>query len=365
MKFATTCTGNRLNIGYGGRFCKLFKNSGMGHGAMTTPVSIDNMRVLITGGAGFIGSNLADEFVALGAHVVVLDNLLTGYMANIEHLMGHPAFTFIKGDIRDLETCHRAVKGCTHVCHQAALGSVPRSIDDPLLSLNINVMGTANVFFAAKEAGVKRIVYASSSSVYGDDPTLPKLEHLTGSLLSPYASSKRSVEMIQQAFVASYDIEIIGFRYFNVFGKRQDPHGPYAAVIPKFIDSLLSGQAPTIFGNGEQSRDFTHISNVIQGNVLALTADDVSALNGNVANLAFGGTTSVNELYFGIRQALASHVPATGSIEPLYAAPRKGDILHSHANIDRVKSALNYAPSTPLQEGLDKTIAWYLEHAVS
>lgn len=332
---------------------------------MSSPVSLDTMRVLITGGAGFIGSNLADEFIAHGAHVVVLDNLLTGHMSNIDHLMDHPAFTFIKGDIRDLETCHRAVAGCTHVCHQAALGSVPRSIDDPLLSLNINVMGTANVFFAAKEAGVKRIVYASSSSVYGDDETLPKLEPFTGSLLSPYASSKRSVEMIQQAFVASYGIEIIGFRYFNVFGKRQDPHGPYAAVIPKFIDSLMEGKAPTIFGDGEQSRDFTHISNVIQGNLLALTVDDVSVLNGSVANLAYGGTTSVNDLYFGIRQALALHLPKTASIEPAYAAPRKGDILHSHANIDLVKSALKYIPGTALQEGLDETIAWYIEHAAS
>lgn len=332
---------------------------------MNNPESFDNMRVLITGGAGFIGSNLADEFISRGAQIVVLDNLLTGHMENIEHLMDHPSFTFIKGDIRDLETCHQAVQGCTHVCHQAALGSVPRSIDNPLLSLNINVMGTANVFYAAKEAGVKRIVYASSSSVYGDDETLPKLEPMTGSLLSPYASSKRSVEMIQQAFVACYDIEIIGFRYFNVFGKRQDPQGPYAAVIPKFIDSLLEGKAPTIFGDGEQSRDFTHISNVILGNVLALTAEDVTELNGSVANLAFGGTTSVNDLYYGIRQALASHVPDTASIEPTYAAPRKGDILHSHANINRVKSALAYSPSTALQEGLDETIAWYLELAAS
>lgn len=329
---------------------------------MGKQVMYSEMRVLITGGAGFIGSNLADELIERGASVVVLDNLLTGHMANIEHLLDHPHFSFIKGDIRDVETCRVAVEGCTHVSHQAALGSVPRSIDDPLLSLNINILGTANVFYTAKEAGVKRIVYASSSSVYGDDETLPKMEDITGALLSPYASSKRSMELIQQAFVSSYDIEIVGFRYFNVFGKRQDPYGPYAAVIPKFIDLLLKGQSPTIFGDGEQSRDFTHISNVVEGNILALAAQDLGELNGSVANLAFGGTTTVNEIFKGIRQSLTAFTPEVASIEAQYSGKRKGDILHSHANIDRVRSELNFSPTTPLQEGLDRTIKWYLEN---
>ncbi|DAC11924.1 MAG TPA: SDR family NAD(P)-dependent oxidoreductase, partial [Candidatus Poseidoniales archaeon] len=230
----------------------------------------NELHILITGGAGFIGSNLADECISQGFKVTVLDNLLTGYKENISHLFNNPNFTFIEGDIRDYETCKQAMIGCTHVSHQAALGSVPRSIEDPLLSLNINIIGTANIFFAAKEMGIKRIVFASSSSVYGSDETLPKLEEKTGTLLSPYASSKRSTEMIQQAFVSCYDMEIIGFRYFNVFGPKQDPDGPYAAVIPKFVSLIMNGEIPEIYGDGEQSRDFTHISNVVSGNLLAL-----------------------------------------------------------------------------------------------
>lgn len=327
--------------------------------------SCQDMRVLVTGGAGFIGSNLAEALILEGAHVTVLDNLLTGYVENIAHLMEHPNFVFIEGDIRDIETCHRAMQGCTHVSHQAALGSVPRSIEDPLLSLNINVLGTANVFYAAKKAGVERIVYASSSSVYGDDATLPKIESKTGKVLSPYASSKRSVEMIQQSFTSCYEIEILGFRYFNVFGKRQDPDGPYAAVIPKFVAKLLDGESPTIFGDGEQSRDFTHISNVVSGNILALTQDTLGVLNGKVLNLAYGGTTTVNELYYGIRTSLGVHLPEVLGLEPRYTSKRKGDILHSHANIDLVKEHLNYKPSTDLNSGLDQTIGWYLEDQAS
>lgn len=327
---------------------------------MNPSVSLAEMHVLITGGAGFIGSNLAEYLIDNGCRVTVLDNLLTGHMENIAHLQNHENFNFIEGDIRDYETCRRAVKGCTHISHQAALGSVPRSIDDPLLSLHINILGTTNVFFAGKEEGVNRIIFASSSSVYGADETLPKVEEKTGMLLSPYASSKKSTELIQQAFVSCYDMEIIGFRYFNVFGPRQDPLGPYAAVIPKFISLMMESDQPEIYGDGEQSRDFTHISNVVAGNILAMTTPDVAEINGQVLNLAFGGTTTVNDLFYGIRNALSKSDSSLGEMEPSYKEKRKGDILHSHANIEKAKTYLKFNPSTTLQEGLDQTIDWYL-----
>lgn len=328
---------------------------------MDNVTEFSEMHVLITGGAGFIGSNLAEELISKGSSVTVLDNLLTGHIENLSHLMGHPKFSFIEGDIRDFETCRSAVKGCTHVSHQAALGSVPRSIDDPLLSLHINILGTTNVFFAAKEEGVKRVIFASSSSVYGSDETLPKVEDITGTLLSPYASSKRSTELIQQAFVSCYDMEIIGFRYFNVFGPRQDPNGPYAAVIPKFISMMMDGKTPQIYGDGEQSRDFTHINNVVRGNILALITPDIINSNGKVLNLAYGGTTTVNEIFYGIRTSLSAYQSEIASLEPEYMGKRKGDILHSHADISRVKKSLDFSPTTDLQEGLNQTIAWYVE----
>tara|TARA_B100001113_G_scaffold127322_1_gene103889 strand:+ start:501 stop:1589 length:1089 start_codon:yes stop_codon:yes gene_type:complete len=318
------------------------------------------LHILITGGAGFIGSNLADECISQGFKVTVLDNLLTGYKENISHLLNNPNFTFIEGDIRDYETCKQAMTGCTHVSHQAALGSVPRSIEDPLLSLNINIIGTTNIFFAAKETGIKRVVFASSSSVYGSDETLPKLEEKTGTLLSPYASSKRSTEMIQQAFVSCYDMEIIGFRYFNVFGPKQDPNGPYAAVIPKFVTLIMNGEIPEIYGDGGQSRDFTHISNVVSGNLIALTKEDVSDINGTVLNLAYGGTTTVNDLFFGIRDSISKFREDISAMKPNYVGRRKGDILHSHANIDKSKKFLEFAPLTTLNEGLNQTIEWYM-----
>jgi UDP-N-acetylglucosamine 4-epimerase len=328
---------------------------------MSNVTKFSEMHVLITGGAGFIGSNLAEELISKGSSVTVLDNLLTGHIENLSQLMDHPKFSFIRGDIRDFETCRSAVKGCTHVSHQAALGSVPRSIDDPLLSLHINILGTTNVFFAAKEEGVKRVIFASSSSVYGSDETLPKVEDITGTLLSPYASSKRSTELIQQAFVSCYDMEIIGFRYFNVFGPRQDPNGPYAAVIPKFISMMMDGKTPQIYGDGEQSRDFTHINNVVRGNILALVTPDISNSNGKVLNLAYGGTTTVNQIFYGIRASLSAYRSEIASLEPEYMGKRKGDILHSHADISRVKKFFDFSPTTDLQEGLNQTIAWYVE----
>jgi len=329
---------------------------------MSRALNAPNMHVLITGGAGFIGSNLAEQLINDGIKVTVLDNLLTGRISNIAHLMENELFHFIEGDIRDFQTCKDAVSGCTHISHQAALGSVPRSIDDPITSLEINVSGTVNVFRAAVEEGVTRIVFASSSSVYGDDQTLPKIETQLGQVLSPYAASKRSMEFIQQAFVACYDIEILGFRYFNVFGKRQDPQGPYAAVIPKFIMSLANGKAPTIFGDGEQSRDFTHISNVVNGNIAALTQSNLGILNGKVINLAYGGMTTVNELFYGIRKNVALEVPNAVGIEPLYQDKRLGDILHSHADISMAKKELGFIPGIDINEGLHKTVEWYLEN---
>jgi UDP-N-acetylglucosamine 4-epimerase len=329
---------------------------------MSQNMDVSGMHILITGGAGFIGSNLAEQLINDGIKVTVLDNLLTGKFANIAHLMENDLFHFIEGDIRDFQTCKDAVLGCTHISHQAALGSVPRSIDDPITSLDINISGTVNVFRAAVEEGVTRVVFASSSSVYGDDQTLPKTESKLGQVLSPYAASKRSMEFIQQAFVACYDIEILGFRYFNVFGKRQDPQGPYAAVIPKFIMSLANGEAPTIFGDGEQSRDFTHISNVVNGNIAALTQSDLGVLNGKVINLAYGGMTTVNELFYGIRENVALEIPNAVGIEPLYQDKRLGDILHSHADISMAKKELGFIPGIDIKEGLHKTVEWYLEN---
>lgn len=329
---------------------------------MSNSIHEQPIHVMITGGAGFIGSNLAEHLVQSGIKVTVLDNLLTGKMENISHLMDSDLFTFVEGDIRDFQTCKDAVVGCTHISHQAALGSVPRSIDDPITSLEINISGTVNIFRAAVEEGVKRIVFASSSSVYGNDQTLPKIENKVGEVLSPYAASKRSMELIQQAFVECYDIEILGFRYFNVFGKRQDPEGPYAAVIPKFIMSLARGEAPVIFGDGEQSRDFTHISNVVTGNVSALTRPSLGSLNGKVLNLAYGGMTTVNELFYGIRANVGSLNPVALSVEPSYQSKRLGDILHSHANIDIAKNELDFQPGIAIEEGLRETVAWYLQH---
>lgn len=320
------------------------------------------MHVLITGGAGFIGSNLAEHLVQSGIRVTVLDNLLTGKIENISQLMEHELFRFIEGDIRDFQTCQNAVSGCTHISHQAALGSVPRSIDDPITTLEINVSGTVNIFRAAVEEGVGRIIFASSSSVYGNDQTLPKTEGKVGEVLSPYAASKRSMELIQQAFVECYDIEILGFRYFNVFGKRQDPDGPYAAVIPKFIMSLSNGNVPVIFGDGEQSRDFTHISNVVNGNTAALTRPSLGILNGKVINLAYGGMTTVNELFYGIRENVGLQNPDALLITPSYQNKRLGDILHSHANIDLAKRELGFVPGIAIDEGLQRTVEWYLQH---
>ena len=326
---------------------------------MAEPSDMSNEKVLVTGGAGFIGSHLCDALIEKGAEVVALDNLSAGKMENIEHLLSHERFKFINGDITDRETCDSAVEGCTLITHQAAVGSVPRSIAEPLHTLTNNIFGAINLMLAAIDAGVKRIVHASSSSVYGDNETLPKKEQETGKVLSPYAASKRAVELLQESFANCYDIEIIGLRYFNVFGKRQDPEGAYAAVIPKFVDLLLSGKPPTIFGDGEQSRDFTFVSNVVRGNLIALTANSSTALNGEVFNIACSGTITVNDLFYTIREILALEDPDILQIEPIFTEPRKGDILHSFANIDKARNILGFEPQIGLKEGLENTVIYY------
>ncbi len=326
---------------------------------MPDPSDMSNEKVLVTGGAGFIGSHLCDALIEKGAVVVALDNLSAGKIENIEHLMNHERFTFINGDITNRATCDSAVEGCTLITHQAAVGSVPRSIAEPLHTLTNNIFGSINLMLAAIDAGVKRIVHASSSSVYGDDETLPKKEKETGKVLSPYAASKRTVELLQESFANCYDIEIVGLRYFNVFGKRQDPAGAYAAVIPKFVDLLLSGKAPTIFGDGEQSRDFTFVSNVVRGNLIALTTNSSTELNGEVFNIACSGTITVNDLFYTIREILALEDPDILQIEPIYTEPRKGDILHSFANIDKARNILGFEPQIGLKEGLENTVIFY------
>ena len=326
---------------------------------MAEPTDMSSEKVLVTGGAGFIGSHLCDALIEKGAEVVALDNLSAGKIENIQHLLAHERFQFINGDITDRETCDAAVDGCTLITHQAAVGSVPRSIAEPLHTLTNNIFGAINLMLAAIDAGVKRIVHASSSSVYGDDETLPKKEKETGKVLSPYAASKRTVELLQESFSNCYDIEIVGLRYFNVFGKRQDPAGAYAAVIPKFVDLLLSGEAPLIFGDGEQSRDFTFVSNVVRGNLIALTTDSKDGLNGEVFNIACSGTITVNDLFYTIRDILAVDNPEISKINPVFTEPRKGDILHSFANIDKARNVLGFEPKIGLKEGLENTIGYY------
>ncbi len=303
--------------------------------------------VLVTGGAGFIGSHLVDALVAGGAHVRVLDNFVSGHERNLAHHASEQV-TVIRGDIRDLETCQRAADGCAVIFHQAALGSVPRSIKLPATSLEVNVGGTTNIFTAARDSGISRVVYASSSSVYGDSEKLPKVEGDEGTPLSPYALSKWMDEELAALYTRNYDMCVVGLRYFNVYGPRQDPNGPYAAVIPRFIDALLKGASPIIFGDGEQSRDFTYVHDAVQANLRAAIAstDNVA---GRAFNIGATGQTTINEL------AGALIAAAKLDLKPLYEPPREGDVKHSKASIDAARSALGYAPQTMFDEGLQLT----------
>ena len=316
------------------------------------------MRILVTGGAGFIGSNLTDALLRKGYEVTVLDNFSTGKRENLAHLKEDPRFVLIEGDIRSFESCVRAVKGCTYVFHEAALGSVPRSINDPRTSLEVNVQGFINMMEAARLEGVKRFVYASSSSVYGDQEDLPKVEEKTGNALSPYALSKQMDESVAAIYRKVYSFESVGLRYFNVFGPRQDPNGAYAAVIPKFIGALLRHESPLIHGDGSHSRDFTFVENVVQANLHAMTTPTPP----EVCNVACGATTTLNELFAFLREGLARRDSSIGEILPRYGEPRPGDIPHSHADISRAKEFLDYTVQDGIRTGLEKTIEWYLLH---
>ena len=317
------------------------------------------MQILVTGGAGFIGSNTCDALLALDHTVICLDNFLTGRISNLSDALKHPNFTLIEGDIRNYSTCELAIKNCDIVLHLAALGSVPRSINDPITTNDININGFLNMLTATKNAGIKRFVFAASSSTYGDSTALPKIEHQIGRPLSPYAVTKYVGELYADVFSKSYGIEFIGLRYFNVFGRRQDPQGAYAAVIPKFISQLLKHEAPIINGDGSFSRDFTYIDNVVEINIQALQTQHKSAIN-EIYNVACGEATSLNSLFQMLRNELALFEPSVKAIEPIHEKIRVGDIPHSLASIEKAQRLLAYKPSTNVEEGIKQSVAWYL-----
>jgi len=307
---------------------------------------------LVTGAAGFIGSNTIEYLLSEGYKVVGLDNFATGKKSNIEELT-HSNFTFIEGDIRDLETCNKAVMGVDYVIHLAALGSVPRSIKDPITSNDVNINGFLNMLVASRDNNVKAFVYASSSSVYGDEPNLPKIEERIGKPLSPYAVTKYVNELYGHVFHKLYGLNTVGLRYFNVFGRRQDPSSIYAAVIPQFVSKLLHNESPVINGDGHQSRDFTYIDNVIEANLKACLANDDAY--GKAYNVAYGGQVTVLELYDAMLKLLDK------DIKPVFGPNRAGDVKHSNANINKAKQAFNYDPSINFEEGLKKTMDWYIK----
>ncbi len=316
------------------------------------------MKILITGGAGFIGSNLCEHFLEKGHDVTCLDNFSTGYIHNVEHLIANPKFKLIEGDIRSLKDCHSAVQGIEYVLHQAALGSVPRSINDPITSNETNVSGFLNMLVASRDAGVKRFIYAASSSTYGDSESLPKVEDKIGKPLSPYAITKYVNELYADIFSKTYGIETIGLRYFNVFGRKQDPNGAYAAVIPKFVMQFMKHQSPVINGDGNYSRDFTYIDNVIQMNELAMTTTNPEAIN-TVYNTAFGDRTTLNDLVKYLKEFLSEYDPEIATIEVIHGPNRTGDIPHSLASIDKAKNLLGYNPQYSLRDGLREAVKWY------
>jgi nucleoside-diphosphate-sugar epimerase len=307
-------------------------------------------KYLVTGGAGFIGSNIAEELVKRGYSVKIIDNFLTGKRENISSFLDK--IELVEGDIRDYDACRRALEGVDFVLHQAALPSVPRSIEDPLLTTDINIKGTLNILLASREAKVKGFVFASSSSVYGDDPNLPKKEGTVGNPLSPYAISKLTGEKYCRVFSQIFGLSTVCLRYFNIFGPRQDPSSQYAAVIPNFITRMLKGESPTIFGDGEQTRDFTYVSNVVEANILASKAQGVS---GEVFNIACGERTTVNSLVSNLNEILKEE------INPSYAEPRPGDVRDSFADMSKARKMLKYEPLVPFGKGLEETIRWYRE----
>lgn len=319
---------------------------------------IKGKKVLVTGGAGFIGSNLCESLLENDNEVVCLDNFLTGHRKNIEPFLSNANFTLVEGDIRNLEDCKKAVAGVNIVLHQAALGSVPRSINDPLTTNDININGMLNMLVAARDEGVKRFVYAASSSTYGDHPKLPKEEDNVGRQLSPYAVTKYVNELYARNFSDLYGMETIGLRYFNVFGRRQDPDGAYAAAIPKFVKAFLAKESPTINGDGSITRDFTYIDNVVLANNLAATTTNPEAVN-TVYNVACGEKVDLKTLVEKLRALLAQFDAEISNVEIKYGEERLGDIKESLASIDRAKRLLNYQPKYYLEEGLEKAINWY------
>ncbi|TPG40071.1 SDR family oxidoreductase [Flavobacterium pectinovorum] len=314
--------------------------------------------ILITGGAGFIGSNLCEHFLNLGYNVICLDNFSTGHHHNLKDFINNPHFRLIEGDIRNIEDCNFAVQSVDYVLHQAALGSVPRSINDPITTNDVNVSGFLNMLVASRDAKVKRFVYAASSSTYGDSVGLPKVEDVIGKPLSPYAITKYVNELYAEIFSRTYGLETIGLRYFNVFGRKQDPNGAYAAVIPKFVMQLMKHESPLINGDGNYSRDFTYIDNVIQMNELAMTTQNPEAIN-TIYNTAFGDRNTLNDLVGYLKEYLAEFDSKIADVEIVYGENRAGDIPHSLASIAKAKSALGYNPKYSLQDGLKEAVSWY------
>jgi UDP-N-acetylglucosamine/UDP-N-acetylgalactosamine 4-epimerase len=316
------------------------------------------MRILVTGGAGFIGSNLAEKLLTdeRVSFVRVFDNLATGSLKNIEALTSHPKFEFLQGDIRQYDSCLAACDSIDRITHQAALGSVPRSIVDPLTTNDVNITGTLNIFTAAKEKNIKRVVYAASSSTYGDHPDLPKVEDKIGNPLSPYAVTKYVNELYARVYASLYGMQFVGLRYFNIFGPKQNPQGPYAAVIPLFVKGLLENEPPKINGDGSHSRDFTYVENAAQANILSLFTDNAAAVN-QVYNIACGHQTSLLELFNYMKKE------ANSNLEPVHGPDRLGDVKHSLADISKAKKLLGYDPVVSVEEGMKKTFRWYKEES--
>ena len=314
--------------------------------------------MIVTGGAGFIGSNLCEYFLELGHQVICLDNFSTGHRHNLKDFIDNSNFKLIEGDIRNIDDCVLAVEGVDYVLHEAALGSVPRSIDDPITTNDVNVSGFLNMLVASRDAKVKRFIYAASSSTYGDSQGLPKVEDVIGKPLSPYAITKYVNELYAEIFSRTYGLETIGLRYFNVFGRKQDPKGAYAAVIPKFVMQLMNHESPVINGDGNHSRDFTYIDNVIQMNELAMISQNPDAVN-TVYNTAFGDRNTLNDLVGYLKKYLAEFDSNIANVEIIYGVNRAGDIPHSLASIDKAKSILGYNPKYSLQDGLKEAVSWY------
>jgi UDP-N-acetylglucosamine 4-epimerase len=323
-------------------------------------IALSGKKILVTGGAGFIGSNLCEVLLRKKNKVICLDNFATGKRNNIAGFLEDSNFTFIEGDIRNLDDCMLAASGVDYILHQAALGSVPRSIKDPIITNDVNISGFLNMLVAAKNHKIKRFVYAASSSTYGDSKALPKVEKNIGRPLSPYAITKYVNELYAGIFAETYGLETIGLRYFNVFGKRQDPNGAYAAVIPKFVSQLMAGESPVVNGDGSYSRDFTYIDNVIQANLLSLVADP-KAIN-TVYNVAFGDRNTLNDLMGYLKKYLSEFDAKIANIAVKYGPNRIGDIPHSHASVDKAKQMLNYNPQFSLQQGLKEAVHWYWEN---